>query len=166
MPAYEQELSELYVLPGESHLVYEPTVIRTLLGSCVGVTFLCSRLGIGALCHPMLPRAPKIPPHIQPNLADMRRYVDFTLLDLIQQFDQLGAHRPEIEVKLFGGADVLIVNNPDESRPTVGKMNLEMAVKILRQEGLRIAASCVGGNTGYHIKFYTDSGEVLLRRLH
>jgi chemotaxis protein CheD len=165
MPVYDEELAELYVLPGESHLVYQPTVIRTLLYSCVGVTVRCSRLGIGALCHPMLPRAPKIPEHIKPNLADMRRYVDFTLKDLIEQFDQLGAHRPEIEVKLFGGADVLIVNNPDESRPTVGRMNLEMAVKVLREEGFCISASCVGGNTGYHIQFNTLSGEVLLRRL-
>jgi chemotaxis protein CheD len=165
MPVYDEELAELYVLPGESHLVYQPTVVRTLLGSCVGVTFRCSRLGIGALCHPMLPRAPKVPAHIKPNLSDCRRYVDFAIHDLIRQFEEHGAHRPEIEVKLFGGADVLIVNNPDESRPTVGRMNVEMAVKVLKEEGFRVLASCLGGNTGYHIQFYTHTGEVLLRRL-
>ena len=47
-----------YVQPGESHLVTEPTILRTLLGSCVGIAFWAPRLGLGALCHPMLPRTP------------------------------------------------------------------------------------------------------------
>ena len=41
-----------------SCLVTQPAILRTMLGSCVGVTFLVPRLGVGALCHPMLPRCP------------------------------------------------------------------------------------------------------------
>jgi len=58
MPGADEQLPEVYVQPGESHLVREPTMLRTLLGSCVGVTFLVPRLGVGALCHPMLPPTP------------------------------------------------------------------------------------------------------------
>jgi chemotaxis protein CheD len=55
MPESDEVLREVYVQPGESCLVSEPAIIRTLLGSCVGVTFWVPRLGIGALCHAMLP---------------------------------------------------------------------------------------------------------------
>ena len=44
----EDELSEVYLLPGEVHLARTPTIIRTILGSCVGVTFWSPKLGVGA----------------------------------------------------------------------------------------------------------------------
>ena len=45
--------------PGELVLAREPTILATILGSCIGVTFWSARLGIGALCHAMLPRCPR-----------------------------------------------------------------------------------------------------------
>jgi hypothetical protein len=39
----EEPLPEIYVQPGESHLVSEPTILRTVLGSCVGIAFLIPR---------------------------------------------------------------------------------------------------------------------------
>ena len=54
----EDALPEVYLQPGESYLARKPTIIRTILGSCVGVTFWSARLGIGALCHAQLPRMP------------------------------------------------------------------------------------------------------------
>ena len=55
------ELVEVYLQPGEMFLALEPTIIRTLLGSCVGVSFWSRRMGIGALCHAMLPQCPGEP---------------------------------------------------------------------------------------------------------
>ena len=108
MPEPEDELPEVYVQPGESHLVREPTILRTLLGSCVGIAFWVPRLGLGALCHPMLPRTPA---RLAVSLTRSagRRYVDFAIRDLARQFDALGASRGEVEVKLFGGGDVLVM---------------------------------------------------------
>lgn len=53
----------------------------------------------------------------------------------------------------------------DASRPTVGRMNREMALEVLRGEGFDVAASQLGGPVGIHIDFYTTTGEVRLRRL-
>jgi chemotaxis protein CheD len=156
--------NEVYVLPGESHLVSEPTILRTVLGSCVGVTFRVPRLGIAALCHPMLPACPRGSTE-ELNIAVARRYVDFTIRDLVRQFDSRGARREEIEVKLFGGGDVLVVVNPSAARPTVGKLNRETAVRVLREEGLDVLASSLGGTCGLNIQFHTLTGEVLLKRL-
>jgi chemotaxis protein CheD len=67
-------------------------------------------------------------------------------------------------VKLFGGADVLTVTN-EASRPTVGSLNCETAIRVLRDEGFNVMASSLGGTSGVNIQFHTDTGEVLLRRL-
>jgi chemotaxis protein CheD len=155
-------LPEVYLQPGESRLVREPAILRTLLGSCVGIAFWAPRLGLGALCHPMLPRCPAKPGVVLSRSAG-RRYVDFAIRDLARQFDALGARRDEVEVKIFGGGDVLLVEN-DESRPTVGRLNGEVAIKVLADEGFAVTASSLGGKRGINIHFNTSTGEVLLKR--
>jgi chemotaxis protein CheD len=160
----DEETREVYVQPGESHLVRGPAILRTVLGSCVGVTFWHEALELGALCHPMLPCHPQAA-RGRIDVAAARRYVDFAIRDLAAQFDALGASRRQIEIKLFGGADVLQVRE-EGSRPSVGRMNREMALEILRSEGFDVVASRLGGPVGFHIDFYTATGEVLLRRLH
>ncbi len=160
MPASEGLIQDVYLQPGESRLVKQSTIFHTVLGSCVGVTFLVPRLGVAAICHPMLPRCPA---NLLGNRASTR-YVDFAIRDLAQQLGSLGAARAEIQVKLFGGADVLVVVD-NHSRPTVGRLNLEMALRTLEEEGFSVAASSLGGRSGVQIQFHTDTGEVILRRL-
>jgi chemotaxis protein CheD len=158
----DRGLPEVYVQPGESHLVRKPTILRTLLGSCVGIAFRVPRLGLGALCHPMLPRTPaKLAESLSRSAG--RRYVDFAIRDLAKQFDALGAHRGEIEVKLFGGGDVLVMTS-SANRPTVGSLNSEVAMKVLAEEGFGVMASSLGGKRGVNIHFNTETGEVLLQR--
>lgn len=158
----EQELPQIHVQPGESHLILEPGILCTLLGSCVGITFWVERLHIGALCHPMLPSLPARRA-ADAGGASARRYVDFSIRDLASQFDALGVTRQETEVKVFGGADVLDMDR-SHSRPTVGRLNGEAAERILRAEGYTVAASRLGGDHGIQIHFNTGNGEVLLRR--
>ncbi len=159
----DELLQEIYLQPGESYLAEKPTLIRTLLGSCVGITFWCRRTGLGGLCHPMLPvcgceRGQAL------TLKQSRRYVDFTIRDLASQFDQAGVARSEIEVKLFGGADVLLMPLAN-SRPTVGRLNTESALEVLAEEGMAVAASSLGGTSGLIIRFNTLTGDVFLKRL-
>jgi chemotaxis protein CheD len=92
-----------------------------------------------------------------------RRYVDFAIRDLAGQFDALGASRDEVEVKIFGGGDVLLMAN-DPLRPTVGRLNIEMAMRVLDEEGFAVFASSLGGKRGVNIRFNTQTGEVILQR--
>jgi chemotaxis protein CheD len=158
-----EDLPQIHVQPGESQLLREPGILSTLLGSCVGVTFWARRLRIGALCHPMLPAFPaRVSP--QHGAAQAGRYVDFAIRSVASQLDALGVARREIEVKLFGGADVLDLNRGSLS-PTVGKLNREAALRTLGTEGFHVAAYKLGGNVGMQIHFNTSNGEVLLRQL-
>jgi chemotaxis protein CheD len=160
----EIELAEVYLQPGEAYLARKPTLIRTLLGSCVGVTFWSARLGCGALCHALLPRCPKgrrqgITP------SDGYRFVDFSIRDLAREFDKLGALRGEVEVKLFGGSDVLPIGGGVTRPATVGKQNCEAAMEVVAAEGFQLVASSLGGTRGRSIQFNTRTGEVRLRWL-
>ncbi len=156
-------MREIYVQPGESHVVTEPSVLRTVLGSCVGVAFIAQKRGVAALCHPMLPRLPaKSGGWI--GVKEARRYVDFAIRDIAGQLDTMGIRREDVQVKLFGGADVLPVSSAS-TRPTVGAMNCAEAQKVLREEGFAIAASRLGGTAGLQLRFHTETGEVLLRAL-
>jgi chemotaxis protein CheD len=162
MEQFDAALPEIFVQPGESKLVREPTILRTLLGSCVGIAFRVPRLGVGALCHPMLPRVASKAGAAQ-SRSSGRRYVDYAIRDLAKQLDALGAQRGEVEVKLFGGGDVLAVAG-SAKHPTVGRQNCEIAVKVLVEEGFEIVASSLGGERGINIYFNTATGEVLLQR--
>jgi chemotaxis protein CheD len=158
----EPELAEIYVQPGESHLSTEPVIFRTLLGSCVAVALQAPPHGVAALCHPMLPHAP--PQAGVSRLRNPERYVDFAIRALASRFDALRIPRAEIIVKLFGGADVLHVFD-QRTRPTVGRLNAETALRVLREEGFHVAASSLGGTKGLNLRFNTRTGEVLVRRL-
>jgi chemotaxis protein CheD len=157
-------LPDLNLQPGELYLARTPAILRTILGSCVSVTFWSARLGAGALCHGVLPRCPPVwPPHF--SVSDGYRFVDFSIRYLAQQFDALGAHRDELEVKLFGGADVLPLLSDRADRPTVGAMNCQAAVEVLAEEGFTATASDLGGARGRRIHFHTGTGVVLVYRL-
>ena len=160
----ECALPEIYLQPGEVHMAVEPSIIKTLLGSCVGVTFWSPRSGVGALCHALLPKCPRKAAS-RLTLAAGRRYVDFVIRDLTRQFDKLGVPREELQVKLFGGADVLPVSAAATARRSVGRQNCEVALEVLRAEGLPVLASSLGGTLGRSIKFYTATGEVRLHWL-
>jgi len=154
------DLPQVFLQPGDIHMTLKPTIVKTVLGSCVGVTFWSTRLGAGALCHGVLPR---IPPGAQ--AATHHRYVDFAIRDLASRFDRLGARRNEVQVKVFGGADMLAVQASDSGRATVGHQNWQTALETLRIEGLTVVASDLGGPIGRTIEFHSGTGEVLLRRL-
>jgi chemotaxis protein CheD len=157
-------LPDLNLQPGELYLARSPSILRTILGSCVGVTFWSARLGAGALCHGVLPRCPRVwPPGTEPS--DGHRYVDFSIRYLAQQFDALGAIRSELVVKVFGGADVLHVAETRRHRLTVGALNCIAALEVLAEEGFTVSASDLGGARGRRIHFHTGTGEVLLYRL-
>jgi len=126
------ELPGLNLQPGELHLTRKPAILYTILGSCVGVTFWSRRLGAGALCHGVLPRCPTAW-IVGSDVAEGSRYVDFSIRYLARQFDRLGASREELEIKLFGGADVLPTSSVINRKPTVGMQNCKVALEVLEQ---------------------------------
>jgi chemotaxis protein CheD len=82
---------------------------------------------------------------------------------MVERFHALGIKKGETEVKIFGGADVLECHS--ENGTSVGQQNIEIALEIIGEAGLRLIVSDVGGKVGRKLRFYTHTGEVLLKRM-
>lgn len=148
-------LESIYLKPGELAVAERPALVSTVLGSCVAVTLFSPRLGVGAICHAMLPLAAG---------RDGFKYVDSSLLHMLAQFDRLRVTKRELVVKLFGGAD-MFEPAKESGGSTVGRQNIQAARVLIRQEGLAVQAEDTGGRQGRKLLFYTHTGEVLLKRL-
>ena len=148
-----ESFTRLYLLPGELVVAEQPTLITTVLGSCVALTFHHRRRRIGAICHALLPwGGPQ---------ADSGRFVDSALRRLLDEFACRGIEPREIEVKLFGGANLA---GGMESL-AVGRKNVAAAEKLAAAAGLRIRACSIGGGQGLRLRFLTATGEVWLQRM-
>ncbi len=96
---------------------------------------------------------------------DGHRYVDFSIRYLAQKFDALGLNRKEVQVKVFGGADVLPTSEARKDKATVGAQNCEAALEVLEEEGFVVLAYDLGGTQGRKIHFHTGTGEVRVYKL-
>ncbi len=160
----EQHLPVLYLKAGEMHFTEQPALVITVLGSCLSVTMHDKHRGIGGICHGLLPACAR-KGRCLGNCLDGFRYVDCSIEHMIRLFCRAGARKSEIEVKCFGGADMFSRKIDKPGVVSVGRQNIVAAQAILKREGLKIVKQDVGGLRGRKIYFYTDTGEVLLKRL-
>lgn len=164
MNGFERKLPTVYLKPGEMHYAEYPTLVMTVLGSCLSVTMFNRRKGLGAICHGLLPLCDgekECPSECNEGF----KYVDCSIRRMAKVFDQHGINRREIEVKCFGGSDMFPREKQVPGLVSVGRQNIVIAEKILMTEGLSLHMMDVGGLQGRKILFYTDTGEVFLKRL-
>lgn len=150
-------LHKIILKPGELFTSETPTLVSTVLGSCVSVTMFSQQLRLGAICHAVLPRDNGREP------GELFRYVDRSLEAMLSHFCRHGITSDGIEVKLFGGADMLAAHN--NRLRGIGQQNIEMALLIIERNRLRLNANDLGGTQGRKLFFKTHTGEVFLKKL-
>ena len=84
---------------------------------------------------------------------------------MVKLFDENKLKRSEIEVKVFGGADMFSMRLGGKNSISVGRQNIEIAQQTLEKAGMRVIAMDVGGTAGRKLFFDTATGEVLMKRL-
>ena len=146
--------AQVFLLPGSLHCAVEPTVVATILGSCVSVCLWDANRRIGGMNHFVLPRA------TGPDADE--RHGDVSIARLIERMKRLGSRIEHLRAKVFGGANVLPFGS---SAMTVGAQNVETASELLEHHRIPVVARRVGGRRGQKIWLDTQSGEVTLRRL-
>lgn len=142
---------------GEYHAATRPTKVRTVLGSCISLTMHHPGRGFGAICHASLPASP-------PGQGADYRYVDLVIPTMLHWFARHKIPRSELVIKLFGGGEMYDLRGAPRMLTSVGRQNVAMARRVLREEGLHFAASDVGGRWGRSLVFHTASGQVWVRR--
>jgi len=159
----ETGLPRLFIKPGELCFSREPLVVTTILGSCVALTMFHQPTRIGALCHALLPSGPA--PLLSKAVHQRGfRYVDSAFQAMVTLFERASIPLKQVKFKLFGGGDVL-AGGADCVQPSVGQQNLEVALNLLAEWGMFLTAQDTGGNCGRKVRFFTHTGDVLLKRM-
>ena len=154
----------LYLKPGEFIIRSEPAAVTTVLGSCVSVTMFSPGFRVGAICHGLLPQCRDSGP-CRNECGEGFRYVDCSVLLMIDRFREYGIGGSEIEAKVFGGSDMYDPRVSGGGRATVGSMNIAAAQRILGAENIKIVSSDTGGRQGRKIIFHPHTGDVFLKRV-
>jgi chemotaxis protein CheD len=146
--------------PAGIYATREPTLISTVLGSCVSICLLGEGRGQGAMCHCLLPSALGAA-----GAAGEGRFVDQALEAMLGWLHRLRVAPSALRAKLFGGADFFRLEESGLSSYAVGRQNADMARRLLAERGIPLVADHTGGRRGRRIAFDTGSGEVRLERL-
>ncbi|MEN8820680.1 MAG: chemoreceptor glutamine deamidase CheD [Abyssibacter sp.] len=142
------------LLPGEFAGSGDGTMLVTILGSCVAACLFDPDARVGGMNHFMLPGE-------EASGSGSGRYGIHAMELLINRLVGLGAARPRLRAKLFGGAAVV----RSMTQTDVGGSNIEFVERYLRTEGIPIVASDLGGPWPRRVHFFGESGRVFVKRL-
>ena len=165
------QYAKVSLFPGEVFIAEKPSVVWTLLGSCLAIIFHSIRHRVGAIAHSQLAQDFHMDqqcyahcPHpcfSELSNANPFTYVSCSIRHLVNAFTERGIAPAEITVKLFGGASLI---HSQQGGKTVGELNIEAAHRMLEGYELHIQSKHIGGDTGRTLYFYSDTGEVFLKR--
>jgi chemotaxis protein CheD len=147
-------LPHIFLYPGTLCCTAEPSVVTTVLGSCVAVCLTDRSRRFSGINHYMLPRGD--------TDKSSLRHGESAISMLLQEMRSLGCRVDDMKAKIFGGAAVLPVTNPEDA---VGAKNVAVAIKYLRTLDIDIVARRTGGKSGMLVRLFTATGEVLVRQV-
>lgn len=146
MDTYQQH----FLYPSTLYTSSSPTLVTTILGSCVAVCLFDPVLKIGGINHYMLPlwnghglASPKYG-----NIANEK---------LLEKIIQLGSKNGNVVAKVFGGGEVI---DNTIKHFNIGERNIIIALEMLENLKIPVIAKSVGGKFGRRIEYNTRTGEV------
>lgn len=140
---------------GELYATDEPTVIYTLLGSCVAVCIYDIKNRIGGMNHIFLPGN-------NYKNDSSTRYGENAMKYLIKNICQLGGERKKLVAKAFGGGHVIpAISN----KIGIGPKIVDFVINYLEKEKIEIVAHDFGGNKTRKVYFHTDTGMAYVKHL-
>ncbi|MBW1721247.1 MAG: chemotaxis protein CheD [Deltaproteobacteria bacterium] len=142
-----------FLKPGYILVANQPTVISTVLGSCVAVCLYDRKRKVGGMNHFQLPS-------ISRSEGATARYGNVATLALIGMMIEDGSKVKNLEAQIFGGAF-----NREVSDKDVGRENIRVARRILARKGIRLVSEDVGGEKGRKIVYDTSTNEVAVMRV-
>ena len=150
-PQHEAAVVKIY--PGGYYVTSHPEdVLMTVLGSCVAACIRDPVAGIGGMNHFMLPDSET---GNWGGISAATRYGNFAMETVINEIMSRGGHRDRLEIKLFGGGNVL------KSSSRIGSRNVEFIRGYISDEQLKVTAEDLGGSLGRRIHYFPETGKVM-----
>ena len=142
------------VLPGEHYVTNVPDeMLVTVLGSCVAACIRDPVIGLGGMNHFMLPESSD---GQWGGASASMRYGNFAMEELINDILKRGGRRERLEIKVFGGGNVLV------SQTEVGSNNADFVEAYLREEKLPIAAKDLRGPHPRRVHYFAVTGKAMV----
>jgi chemotaxis protein CheD len=144
---------------GDVHVSDDPdTSLECLgLGSCIGLCIYDPVARVAGMAHIVLPESNR-----GGNTTLPGKFADTAVPMLVQAMLRKGASKSRMVVKMAGGAQMLQALLGGAGIE-MGARNIEMTLKALTNEGLRVSASDTGGNKGRSMWFEVGTGKVMVR---
>ncbi len=137
-----------FLEPGFILVTKEPTVISTVLGSCVSVCIYDRKRKVGGMNHFQLP-------FIDDKGKTTACYGNVATQVLIRMMLDGRSKIKHLEAQIYGGA-----YNPKVSPKDFGHENVMVARKVLDRKKIRVVSEDVGGQKGRKIVFNTSTNEI------
>jgi chemotaxis protein CheD len=132
-----------------------PTVLRTILGSCIGICIYDRMKKVGGLAHILLPKDTA-------RGATPEKFADTAIPLLVQRLLKEGAKKEYLSAKIAGGAAMFKFQS-SVTLGQIGDRNIEETKKVLEQLGIPILEEDVGGSTGRVIDFFLADGHLKVK---
>lgn len=133
-----------------------PVVFSTYLGSCIAVCLYSSAHKVGGMLHLMLPLSASSSQEVVVRKA---KFADTGIPELLYKLKSaFNVEKEDFVAKIFGGANILT----NFSR-RIGSENFQAAQDTIKNLGIPIKNSLVGGERGYRIDFDLSTGKVFCR---
>lgn len=145
---------KIFVLPGEIAITKQPSIIATLLGSCVAVCLYNTKGKYGGMNHYMLPTGT--------DNGMMGKYGDYSTVKLIESMLKADPVVGNLIAMVYGGGAVVGHLNTGFD---IGKRNIEVAIETLKKYNIRVTERQTGGDSGRKIFFDNYTGEVEMRMI-
>ncbi len=136
---------------GELAVARNDGVLRTLLGSCIGLALYDRQRKVGGLAHVVLPEA-------RGETDKPGKFVDTAIPTLMQDMKKLAGGAIEPTARLVGGANMFATNVVE----AIGKQNIEASERILEALGIPIVGRHCGGERGRRMSLDTATGLIII----
>lgn len=129
-------------------------MLVTILGSCIAACIRDPLAGVGGMNHFLLPGDGD-----GEISGKEERYGAFAMEKLINDIIKMGGIKARLEVKVFGGGNVI------RNSAQIGSRNAAFIRHFLEREGLQLAAADLEGDLPRRIHYIPSTGKVWMRKL-
>lgn len=157
---YKLQTIAAKILPGEYYVTSENEAVTTVLGSCVAACIRDPEVRIGGMNHFLLPLHNGEGWHGGSEILSLAsRYGNFAMEHLINAIMRNGGQRDRLEVKIFGGSQVI------QAMTNIGGNNIRFVKDYIDTEKLKLLSEDVGGPHPRKIMYFPDSGRVRVKKI-
>lgn len=131
-----------------------PQILRTILGSCVGICIYDRNKKIGGMAHILLPEAA--------GSDQAEKYADTAIPLMLELLFKQGCQKQFMSAKIAGGA-AMFKFKISTALGQIGDRNIDTTKKFLEKSGIPVLCEDTGGSTGRVIDFFLNDGHLKVK---